>query len=48
MENEIKEYCSTCKYYAGYGSVCCNWKSEHLVDFRMLDDTCEKWEENEE
>ena len=48
MENEIKEYCSTCKYYAGHEGICCNWKSEYRADFRTPDDTCEKWKENEE
>ena len=49
-ENEsiTKKYCSTCKYYAEYEGVCCNGDSEHCADFRRLDDTCEKWEENEE
>lgn len=28
--------------------VCCNGDSEHCADFRGLDDTCEKWKENEE
>ena len=43
-----KKYCSTCKYYAEYEGVCCNGDSEHCADFRGLDDTCEKWKENEE
>lgn len=49
-ENEAttKKYCSTCKYYAEYEGVCCNGDSEHCADFRGLDDTCEKWKENEE
>lgn len=49
-ENEsiTKKYCSTCKYYAEYEGVCCNGGSEHCADFRGLDDTCEKWKENEE
>lgn len=49
-ENEsiTKKYCSTCKYYAEYEGVCCNGDSEHCADFRGLDDTCEKWEKNEE
>ena len=38
-ESITKKYCSTCKYYAD---------SEHCADFRGLDDTCEKWKENEE
>ena len=49
-ENEsiTEKYCSTCKYYAEYEGVCCNGDSEHCADFRGLDDTCEKWKENEE
>ncbi len=49
-ENEAitEKYCSTCKYYAEYEGVCCNGDSEHCADFRGLDDTCEKWEKNEE
>lgn len=41
-----KKYCSTCKWYAEHEGVCCNGSSEHRADFRCLDDTCEKWEEN--
>lgn len=40
----MKKYCCTCKWYAEYEGVCCNRKSEHLYDFRCLDDTCEEWE----
>ncbi|RHC16755.1 hypothetical protein [Roseburia intestinalis] len=47
-ESITKKYCSTCKYYAEYEGVCCNGDSEHCADFRGLDDTCEKWKENEE
>lgn len=43
---QTKKYCSTCKWYAEYEGVCCNGSSEHIADFRYLDDTCEKWEEN--
>lgn len=26
--------------------VCCNGDSEHRADFRLEDETCEEWEEN--
>lgn len=40
-----KKNCSTCKWYATFGGVCCNRKSEYWAYFRCLDDTCEEWEE---
>lgn len=27
--------------------VCCNGDSEHRADFRLEDETCEEWEEDE-
>ena len=41
---ESKKYCSTCRWYESFNGVCCNGDSEHRADFRLLDDTCEKWE----
>lgn len=40
-----KQYCCTCTWYDVDNGVCCNGENEHN---RNLDDTCEKWEENEE
>ena len=34
-----------CKWY--YEKVCCDADSEHRADFRLEDETCEKWEKNE-
>lgn len=42
MEN--KKHCSTCRWHEPFNGVCCNGDSEHRADFRLLDDTCEKWE----
>lgn len=39
-----KKYCSACRWYELFNGVCCNGESEHRADFRLLDDTCEKWE----
>ena len=36
------------KWYHTDEGVCCNGYSEYRADFRTLDDTCEKWEEDEE
>ena len=47
-EAMTKKYCSTCKWYNTDDGICCNGYSEYRADFRTLDDTCEKWEENEE
>lgn len=47
-EESMTKYCCTCKWYAESEGVCCNGDSEHRADFRCLDDTCEKWEENNE
>ena len=30
-----------------YEEVCCNGDSEHRADFRLEDETCEKWEGND-
>ncbi len=43
---EIKKYCCTCKWYAQFEGICCNGESEHRADFRLLDDTCQRWESN--
>lgn len=37
--------CKTCRWY--YEDVCCNGDSEHRADFRVEDDRCEEWEEND-
>lgn len=42
-----KKICCTCKWYALEESVCCNGESEHRVDFRFLDDSCECCEDIE-
>lgn len=47
-EAMTKKYCSTCKWYHTDEGVCCNGYGEYRSDFRTLDDTCEKWEEDEE
>lgn len=44
MEN--KRYCCTCRWYAQFEGVCCNGEREHRADFRLLDDTCQRWESN--
>lgn len=38
--------CVNCKRC--YEGVCCNGDSEHRADFRLEDETCEEWEENDE
>ena len=35
----------TCKWYEPFCGVCCNGESEHQKDFRLEDDRCEEWEE---
>lgn len=30
-----------------YEEVCCNDDSEHWADFRLEDETCEEWEDND-
>lgn len=40
--------CKTCRWYAAFDDVCCNGDSEHRADFRLEDETCEKWEESNE
>ena len=37
--------CKTCRWYAPFEGVCCNGDSEHWADFRLEDDACEEWEE---
>lgn len=37
--------CKTCRWYAAFEGVCCNGDSEHRADFRLEDDRCEEWEE---
>lgn len=34
-----------CKWYCE--EVCCNGDSEHRAYFRLEDETCEEWEEND-
>lgn len=34
-----------CKWY--YEEVCCNGDSKNRADFRLEDDRCEEWEEND-
>lgn len=41
------ETCKTCKWYEPFCGVCCNGDSEHRADFRLKDETCEEWEEND-
>lgn len=36
--------CNTCRWYETFNGVCCNGDSEHRADFRLLDDSCDKWE----
>lgn len=45
---EVKQYCSTCKWYEVYDGVCCNGDSENRAGFMDLDGSCEKWEELDE
>lgn len=40
--------CKTCRLCATFEGVCCNGDSEHRADFRLEDETCEKWEERNE
>lgn len=47
MEDEELRYCANCEHYELIEGVCCNGDSEHVADFRELDNTCEKWEEME-
>lgn len=42
MEN--KKCCNTCRWYETFNGVCNNEDSEHWADFRLLDDSCDKWE----
>lgn len=37
--------CVNCKWH--YEDVCCTGDSEHRADFRLENDACEEWEENE-
>lgn len=37
--------CKTC--FWDYEDVCCNGDSEYRADFRLEDETCEEWEEND-
>lgn len=37
--------CDTCRWYDVEYSVCCNGESGHRADFRVVDDSCEKYEE---
>lgn len=37
--------CKTCRWYATFEGVCCNGDSEHRADFRLKDDRCEEWDE---
>lgn len=39
--------CGNCKWYEPFCGVCCNGDSEHRADFRLEDETCEEWEEND-
>lgn len=34
-----------CKWCEPFCKVCCNGDSEHRADFRLEDDRCEEWEE---
>lgn len=34
-----------CKWYEPFCGVCCNGNSEYRADFRLDDETCEEWEE---
>ena len=36
--------CSTCRWYAEFDGVCCNYKSEHRADFTEPENSCECWE----
>lgn len=38
---------NTCRWYAAFEGVCCNGDREHRADFRLEDETCEEWEEND-
>lgn len=40
--------CKTCKWYEPFCGVRCNGDSEHRANFRLEDETCEEWEENDE
>ena len=42
--NEKLKQCETCKYYAADAQVCCNADSEHVADFRLKQEFCDKWE----
>ena len=39
--------CGNCKWYEPFCGVCCNGDSEHRADFRLEDETCEEWDEND-
>lgn len=45
MEMSEVKCCDTCRWYDVEYSVCCNGESEHRADFRVVDDSCEKYEE---
>lgn len=45
MEMSKDKRCDTCNWYDVEYSVCCNGESEHRADFRVVDDSCEKYEE---
>lgn len=42
--NDLMEYCATCKWYFVGKGVCCNGgNTEHRGKSRRLDDSCELW-----
>lgn len=45
MEMSEVKCCDTCRWYDVEYSVCCNGESEYRADFRVVDDSCEKYEE---
>ena len=44
----MEELCCTCKWYAEFEGVCCNYESENCADFTSMDDYCGLWEGKEE
>lgn len=43
----VDRRCMNCKWYEPFCGVCCIGDSEHRADFRLEDDQCEEWEEND-
>lgn len=39
--------CRLCKWFAEETEVCVNDESDHLADFVLPDDVCDKWEGND-